>query len=143
VQSGQSGYSFPLVVALPTSTSGLFSGSSANVVVATGALTNVLAVPTSAVQTLGSRSYVEVLSSGTLIRKSIKVGMVGDTYTQVLSGLVAGQTVVLADYAAPVPSSNTNTLGGFGSGAFGNGGGAFPFKGGGGPGPGGALSVRG
>jgi RND family efflux transporter MFP subunit len=143
VQSGQSGYSFPLVVALPTSTGGLFSGSSANVVVATGALTNVLAVPTSAVQTLGSRSYVEVLSNGTLIRKLIKVGMVGDTYTQVLSGLAAGQTVVLADYAAPVPSSNTNTFGGFGGGGFGNGGGAFPFKGGGGPGPGGVVSVRG
>ncbi len=142
VQSGQSGYSYPLVVALPTSTSGLFSGSSANVVVATGALTNVLAVPTSAVQTLGSRSYVEVLSNGTLIRKSIKVGMVGDTYSQVLSGLGAGQTVVLADYAAPVPSSNTNSLGGFGGGAFGNGGGAFQLKGGG-PGPGGAVSVGG
>ena len=144
VQSGQSGYSFPLVVALPTSTSGLYSGSSANVVVATGALTNVVAVPTSAVQTLGSRSYVEVLSNGTLIRKSIKVGMVGDTYTQVLSGLAVGQSVVLADYAVPVPSSNTNTLGGFGGfggGSFGNGGGAFQFKGA--PGPGGAVSVRG
>jgi multidrug efflux pump subunit AcrA (membrane-fusion protein) len=142
-QSGQSGYSFPLVVALPTSTSGLFSGSSANVVVATGALTNVVAVPTSAVQTLGSRSSVEVLSNGTLIRKSIKVGMVGDTYTQVLSGLAAGQSVVLADYAAPVPSSNTNTFGGFGgAGAFGGGGPQFQ-KVGGGPGPGGAVAVRG
>ena len=144
VQSGQSGYSFPLVVALPTSTSGLYSGSSANVVVATGGLSNVVAVPTSAVQTLGSRSYVEVLSNGTVIRKLIKVGMVGDTYTQVLSGLAVGQSVVLADYAAPVPSSNTNTLGGFGGfggGSFGNGGGAFQFKGA--PGPGGAVSVRG
>ena len=103
-----------------------------------------VAVPTSAVQTLGSRSYVEVFSNGTLIRKLIKVGMVGDIYTQVLSGLAVGQSVVLADYAAPVPSSNTNTLGGFGGfggGSFGNGGGAFQFKGA--PGPGGAVSVRG
>ena len=35
--------------------------------------------------------------------------MVGDEYTQVLSGLTPGQSVVLADYAEPVPSSNTNT----------------------------------
>ena len=40
--------------------------------------------------------------------------MVGDTYTQVLSGLTPGQSVVLADYAEPVPSSNTDTFGGFG-----------------------------
>ncbi len=30
--------------------------------------------------------------------------MVGDTYTQVLSGLTPGQSVVLADYAEAVPS---------------------------------------
>ena len=44
-----------------------------------------------------------------LTRKVIKVGMVGDTYTQVLSGLTPGQSVVLADYAEAVPSSNTDT----------------------------------
>ncbi len=51
VQSGESGYTFPLVVALPSSATGLFTGSTANVVVATGAVANVVAVPTSAVQT--------------------------------------------------------------------------------------------
>ena len=126
VQSGTSGYTYPVVVALPSSATGLFTGSTANVVIATGAVANVVAVPTSAVQSLGSRSYVEVLSSGVVTRKLVKVGMVGDTYTQVLSGLTPGQNVVLADYALPVPSSNTNTFGGFGGfggGGFGGGGG--------------------
>ena len=111
-----------MVVALPSSATGLFTGSTANVVIATGAVAHVVAVPTSAVQTLGSRSFVEMLSNGTLTRKLIKVGMVGDTYTQVLSGLTLGQSVVLADYSLPVPSSNTNTFGGFGGGGFGGGG---------------------
>jgi multidrug efflux pump subunit AcrA (membrane-fusion protein) len=128
VQSGTSGYTYPIVVALPSSATGLFTGSTANVVIATGAVADVVAVPTSAMQSLGSRSYVEMLSNGTLTRKVIKVGMVGDTYTQVLSGLTPGQSVVLADYAEPVPSSNTSTLGGFGGGGFGGGG----FGGGGG-----------
>ena len=67
-----------------------------------------------------------------MTRKVIKVGMVGDTYTQVLSGLTPGQSVVLADYAEPVPSSNTSTLGGFGGGGFGGGGfGGGGFGGGG------------
>ena len=70
-----------------------------------------------------------------LTRKFIKIGMVGDTYTQVLSGLSPGQSVVLADYAEAVPSSNTdstnlgNALGG-GGGGFGGAG----FIVGGGPG---------
>ena len=114
VQSGDSGYTYPVVVVLPTSATGLFTGSTANVVISTGAVAHVVAVPTSAVQSLGTRSYVETLSNGTLARKIIKVGMVGDVYTQVLSGLTPGESVVLANYAAPVPSSNTATLGGFG-----------------------------
>ena len=70
-----------------------------------------------------------------LTRKFIKIGMVGDTYTQVLSGLSPGQSVVLADYAEAVPSSNTdstdlgNALGG-GGGGFGGFGGAGFFSGG-------------
>ena len=55
--------------------------------------------------------------------------MVGDTYTQVLSGLSDGQSVVLADYAEAVPSSNTDLTN-----ALGGGGGAFPGGFGGGPG---------
>jgi multidrug efflux pump subunit AcrA (membrane-fusion protein) len=122
VQSGTAGYTYPVVVALPSSATGLFTGSTANVVIATGAVAHVVAVPTSAVQSLGSRSYVEVLSNGVLTRKVIKVGMVGDTYAQVLSGLTPGQSVVLADFAEPVPSSNTNAFGGFGGGGLGGGG---------------------
>ena len=137
VQSTGSGYTYPLVVALPSSVTGLFSGSTATLVIATGSVANAVAVPTSAVQSVGSRSFVTVLSNGTLTRKLVKVGMVGDTYTQVLSGLAPGQSVVLADYSEAVPSSNTNTFGGLNgfNGGGGFGGGAFRqriFGGGGG-----------
>jgi hypothetical protein len=57
---------------------------------------------------------------------------VGNVYTQVTSGLKAGDTVVLADLSTPVPaSSNTTTIGGFGGGGFGGAGGGR-FTGGGG-----------
>ena len=131
VQSGDSGYTYPVVVALPSSATGLFTGSTANVVISTGAVANVVAVPTSAVQSLGTRTYVEMLTNGTLTRKAIKVGMVGDVYTQVLSGVTPGERVVLADYAEPVPSSNTATLGGFGGLGGGGGFGGAGFGGGG------------
>ena len=133
VQSSDGEYTYPVVVALPSSTTGLFTGSTANVDISTGSVSNVVAVPTSAVETLETRSYVLVLDKGVLTRKDIKVGMVGDTYTQVISGLSPGQSVVLADYAEAVPSSNSdstdlgNALGG--GGGF-PGGGAFFSNGG-------------
>ena len=61
------------------------------------------------------------------------MGVVGDTYTQVRSGLEPGQRVVLADYSDVVPSSNTNTFGGLG-GLGGLGGGGARFSRIGGPG---------
>jgi hypothetical protein len=104
--------------------------------ISTGAVSNVVAVPTSAVQRLGTRTYVLELSKGELTRKVITIGMVGPEYTQVRSGLTPGQSVVLADYSEPVPSSNTNTLGGIGSGRFFGGAGAFRVQRVGGPGGG-------
>lgn len=139
VQSTSSGYDYPVVIALPSSDTGLHSGSTANTNISTGEVDNVVAVPTSAVETLGSRTFVTEISKGELTDKRITIGMVGDTYTQVKSGLTPGQSVVLADYAEAVPSSNTNTnlgsfLGGGGGagGFFGGGGGFFGGAGGGG-----------
>jgi RND family efflux transporter MFP subunit len=146
VQSTSTGYTYPVVVALPDSVTGLYSGSTANVNISTGTVSRVVAVPTSAVQTVGSRSYVMEIAKGQLTRKVIKIGMVGDAYTQVDSGLSPGQRVVLVDYAQPVPSSNTNTAGGLGNflgggggggagGFFGGGGATFNIRPGGGGGP--------
>jgi len=136
VQSSDGTYSYPLVVSLPTSATGLFTGSTATISVITSQVKNVLAVPTSAVNTNGTRQYVLVLSAGTLTEKTVKVGLVGYTYTQVISGLNEGDSVVLADYAEPVPTSNTATVGGFGgfggAGGFGGGGGRFTSVGTGG-----------
>ncbi len=132
VQSGTSGYSNPVVVALPTTVTGLFSGSTANLTIITGHVADALAVPTSAVTTTGTRTDVIVLSaSGVPTAKKVTIGMVGGVYTQITSGLKDGQSVVLADLAEPVPSSNTSTIGGFGGGGFGGAGGFARFGGGG------------
>jgi RND family efflux transporter MFP subunit len=126
VQSGTSGYTYPVVVALPATATSLYSGSTANVAISTGQAKDVLAVPSSAVIIQGTRSYVLTLSSGKLVDNTIKTGIVGDTYTQVLSGLKEGESIVLADYSDAVPSSNTTTVNGFGgTGGFGGAGGGF------------------
>jgi multidrug efflux pump subunit AcrA (membrane-fusion protein) len=148
VQSTSSGYSYPVIVSLPNTNSQIYSGSTANLNISTGEVSRVVAVPTSAVQSLGSTSYVLELVKGQLTRKVIKVGMIGNTYTQVLSGLTLGQSVVLVDYSEAVPSSNTNTSGGLGS-FLGGGGSGFPgggrgffFNRGGLGGGGGAVNIQ-
>jgi multidrug efflux pump subunit AcrA (membrane-fusion protein) len=137
VQVSDDTYSYPVVVALSASAKGLFSGSSANISILTSEVENVLAVPTSAVITDGTRSYVLVFSSGSPVEKAIKVGVVGDIYTQVISGLKVDRGVILADYSEAVPASNSTTIGGFGgaggfggTGGFGGGGGRFTVNGG-------------
>jgi len=100
----------------------------------TGGVSDVVSVPTSAVQTNGTVSYVDAMSNGTPTRKVIKVGLVGGIYTQVLSGLHVGQSVMLANLSLAVPSSSANTTGGFGGGGFGGGGGRFTVSGAGGGG---------
>jgi HlyD family secretion protein len=151
VQSSNGSYSYPVIVALPSSANTMFSGSSANITITTGSVSNVVAVPTSAVQSLNTRTYVLELDKGELTRKVIKVGMIGNEYTQVLSGLSPGQSVVLADYSEAVPSTSTNTtrfggLGGLGGGGgvFGGGfPGAFKVQRVGGPGGGGNVNIGG
>jgi trimeric autotransporter adhesin len=141
VESTSSGFSYPVLVALPASGGTMHAGSAADITISTGKVSDVVAVPTSALQTLGSRTFVLVLSKGELTRKMVTVGMVGDEYTQVRSGLTPGESVVLADYGEAVPSSSTNTvgvgglLGGgggvggfFGSGRFAGGGGGGFFQ---------------
>jgi HlyD family secretion protein len=113
--SSSSGYSFPLVVALPKGSHGIAAGSSAQVQVVLRQVSGALAVPTSAVNTLGvGRSYVLVLVGGREERRFVTVGVVGPEYTQITRGLTRGTTVVLADLGAPVPASSTNGLRGFG-----------------------------
>jgi len=91
-------------------------------------------VPTSAI----SAGSVTVKRAGKEVRQRVVTGLAGNTATIVLSGLKAGETVVLP--AASTSSSSTNLLsklgsrtgGGLGGGGIGGGGGAAIGGGGGG-----------
>jgi multidrug efflux pump subunit AcrA (membrane-fusion protein) len=91
-------------------------------------------VPTSAI----SAGSVTVKRAGKEVRQRVTTGLAGNTSTIVLSGLKAGETVVLP--AASATSSSTNLLsklgsrtgGGLGGGGIGGGGGAGIGGGGGG-----------
>ena len=98
-----------VIVGLNQSDAKLRNGSTGSVSIVTGSATAALAVPTSAVTTVGNRHTVQVLEGGKTRRVAVTVGAVGDTWTEIKNGLTAGQQVVLADLSAPLPSSATQS----------------------------------
>jgi HlyD family secretion protein len=74
----------------------LKDGQTAQVRVVTNQVDNVLTVPNSAVRRRGEQTTVTVVDpNGTQEQMSFQAGLVGDTRTQVISGLSEGQQVVL------------------------------------------------
>lgn len=108
-------------------------GSTGSVSITTAQVPTTLAVPTSAVTTLGDQHTVTVFDGTTTSTTRVQIGAIGATWTQVTSGVTAGQQVVLADLDQPLPSSATtattgsNNRSGFGPPGAGIGG--FPAGG--------------
>ncbi|GLW91826.1 efflux RND transporter periplasmic adaptor subunit [Actinokineospora globicatena] len=111
-------------------------GQSASVTITVANAANVLAVPSAAVQTVGNASSVTVVANGQETRRTVELGVKGDTYVEVTSGLTANEQVLLPQVATSTQNSNNNrNAGGLGGGTGGFGGGTRP-GGTGGTGPG-------
>jgi macrolide-specific efflux system membrane fusion protein len=130
VSSGVNSYA--VVVSLDSAPAGVRIGQTTTVAVTVGEADNVLRVPAAAVSSAGGRHTVTVLDNGVATLTIIQVGVLGDAFDEVTSGLTEGQTVQL-----PLPSSAGTGANNFrfGGGGLGGGGG---FVGGGGGGLGGA-----
>jgi HlyD family secretion protein len=114
--------SYGVVVSLPATASSLGNGAIGSLAITTGSASSALAVPTSAITTNGNQHTVTVLEGSTTRQVPVRVGVVGPTYTEILSGLSAGQQVVLANLDSPLPDSASSTAAN-GLGAGGGGGG--------------------
>jgi HlyD family secretion protein len=125
VDTSSSGNTYPLVVALPAGSHGIAAGSSARITVTLAEAKDVTVVPTSAVHSGGSGSYVEVLEGGQTARNPVTIGVVGAEYTQIKSKLSPTTRVVLADLSQAVPSSSTSST----TGGLLGGGATFQFSG--------------
>jgi multidrug efflux pump subunit AcrA (membrane-fusion protein) len=107
-------------------------GMTANVSVAVQTKTHVLELSSSAITTNGTASTVELLKNGKTAVTPIRTGLVGDSSTEVMSGLEVGDVVVVPTVSIASTGTSTTGTGALGGGTFG--GGAF---GGGGLGRGG------
>jgi trimeric autotransporter adhesin len=118
--SGTSGSTttYPVTVVLAPTDLPLYDGAGASLAISVGSAANVLTVPGSAVHALGPLDTVSVYSGGKVSTARVTLGVQGSDLVQVVSGLTAGQRVVLADVSEKVPSSTT-TGRGFGGGGLG------------------------
>jgi hypothetical protein len=140
--TGSSAVSYPVTITLDQTTDGLKAGMSATADIVVARVTG-LVVPSQALR----GSQVTVDKNGTRTTERVETGVVGDSATQVVSGLDAGDKVVVTSTSAASGRTATGTGAqqqtrtGFGAGGFGGaapaGGATFRGAGGGGFGGGG------
>lgn len=133
--------SYPVTISLGDTTQQLFDGATASVSITLGTTHAAVAVPTSAVRTVGAFSVVTKMVDGKPTITRVTTGVRGPTMTEVTNGLQAGDQVALANIDEPMPTSGNTPgagrLGGFARGGLGGGGGGFssaPARAGGGGG---------
>ena len=106
---------FPLVIDVTGTPSGLYSGASATVSIIYNQLTDVLAVPTAAVQISATgKDVVYAVVNGRQVARDVKTGIVNGGLTQITSGLTAGERVVVDIPRIVVPAGPGNLHGPFG-----------------------------
>ncbi|NUO57548.1 MAG: biotin/lipoyl-binding protein, partial [Hamadaea sp.] len=89
--------SYPIVISLNTVPTGAKLGQSVSISVVVSKVENVLYVPAAAVKSAGNLKTVTVVTdSGAQEIRTVTIGVEGDTYTEIKSGLTAGEKVVIA-----------------------------------------------
>ena len=137
--SGTSGTAaFPVVIKVTGTPPGLYAGATVSAAIVVKQLSNVLTVPTAAVSSDANGTYVTLVKNGQNTKTKIVIGSVFGPSTQVVSGVSAGDQVLVRSLRLTGGTGGTTRLrngtgtggGGFGGGGFGGGG----FGGGGGTG---------
>jgi HlyD family secretion protein len=127
---------YPATILLAQSAKGLRAGMSASAEVVVEQVKNAVTVPTEAITGAGSGKTVTVEEGGKEVTKTVTTGLEGDETTEVVSGLKAGQTLVLPEVSVATASGSEGESGskeafsGFGTAAAAGG---FPGGAAGGP----------
>ena len=123
---------YPATILLTQSAKGLRAGMSASAEVVVEQVKNALTVPSEAISQAAGGKSVTVEEDGKEVTKTVTTGLVGDETTEVMSGVKAGQTLVLPEVT--VASASTEGTAGGTEEKSAAGGGTFAFPGGGGTG---------
>lgn len=95
---------FPVIIAITDERDDLFAGTSADLAIIVSQRADVLSVDSRAVQNDGDTTYVDKVTdaaTGASTRTEIEIGETNGMATEVVSGLVAGDVVVVPGFAGP------------------------------------------
>jgi len=119
---------YPVAISITGDGEGLFDGVSVDVEIIYERRTDVLAIPSAAITTQDGASTVTVVAEdGTRTETTVEVGDSAGQYTEILSGLEEGATVLVAEFTPG--EGNAGSSGGFPGGGMPGGGmpsGGFP-----------------
>ncbi len=108
--------SYPVVVKLDTNAPQILPNMSVSGNIIVASKSDVLIVPSGAVQEQNGQSYVRVLNNGQVTNAPVETGLTSDTQTEIVSGVTEGEQVV-----TNISSSTQNGQSPFGGGGFGGG----------------------
>jgi macrolide-specific efflux system membrane fusion protein len=86
---------FPVVIDVTGTPSGLYAGASATASIVYNQLTNVIAVPAAAVTVVGGKTVVYTMTDGRQVPRPVTTGLTTGGMTRITGGLTAGEQVVL------------------------------------------------
>ncbi|HEY1762027.1 MAG TPA: HlyD family efflux transporter periplasmic adaptor subunit [Acidimicrobiales bacterium] len=117
---------YPVTISLISPPASLREGMTSEVSVIVQTASNVLELPSAAITTTGSTSTVQVQTSkGVTKSTSVTLGLVGSSFTEITSGVTAGETIVEPQASVSAATTGAATPaaggGGLGGGHFGGG----------------------
>ena len=100
--------SYTATILLDKTTLDIFTNMAVSADIITSTKTDVILVPSSAVQISPTDSYVQIQKDGKIIDVTVEIGDSNDTQTEIISGLSEGETVI-SSVISNTPSNSTNT----------------------------------
>lgn len=119
---------YPAVILLDTKSNEILPNMAASANIITDTKTDVLMVPVSAVTTSDGTSTVQVMKNGKPQSVTVETGISSDEYTEIVSGLNEGDTVVTSTTQSTSTSKNSSTTNKSVFGNFGGGGNVRVFS---------------
>jgi RND family efflux transporter MFP subunit len=112
--------SYPTTIQLDTNEEKILSNMSATVNIITDLRSDVLKIPSSALQNQSGEYFVRVIENGTLHNLPVQIGLQSDSETEIISGLSLGREIVISVLNAATTTSGsrsgTSVFGSFGGG---------------------------
>ena len=106
---------YPTVIKLDVANNSILPNMSASANIITDKKTDIIVVPTSAIETTNGISYVQVMKNGKPQQVEVEIGIASDTQTEIVSGISEGDTIVINSTSSS-SAANNRTSSAFSSG---------------------------